>query len=104
MIDTGATVTAGAGCMAPAPHEGFCAASVKNQGSLRLLIAAGDQDDYVNVLPGTLGLVNIDGGAGGDELIAGGAIFSNVVDGGPGADTFEGAVMVDTTRVRIHSW
>ena len=95
VIDTGATVTPGAGCTAPAPNEGFCAATVKDQGSLRLQLAAGDQGDYVNVLPGTLGLVNIDGGAGGDELIAGGAIFSNVVDGGPGADTFEGAVTVD---------
>jgi Ca2+-binding RTX toxin-like protein len=95
LIDTGATVTAGAGCTAPSSNEGFCSAALKDQGSLRLQIAAGDQDDYVKVLPGTLGSVCIYGEAGGDELIAGGAVYNNVVDGGPGADTFEGAVMVD---------
>ncbi len=95
VIDTGATVTAGAGCTAPAPNEGFCAATVKKQANLWLRIAAGDQGDYVNVLPGTLGSVDIDGEAGDDELIAGGAIYNNFVDGGAGADTFEGAVTVD---------
>ena len=95
VIDTGATVAAGTGCTAPSANEGFCAATVKKQAALRLLIAAGDQSDYVNVPPVTLPTVNIDGGAGGDELIGGGAKFNNFVDGGLGADTFEGAVTVD---------
>jgi Ca2+-binding RTX toxin-like protein len=92
VIDTGATVTAGAGCTAPADHEGHCAA---NPGQTRLEINAGDQDDYVNILPRTLNLAFVDGGAGEDELIGGGARSGNFLDGGPGADTFEGAVMVD---------
>jgi Ca2+-binding RTX toxin-like protein len=95
VIDTGAAVTAGTGCTAPSANEGFCAATPKKQAALRLLIADGDQSDYVNVPPVTLPTVTIDGGAGGDELIGGGAKFNNFVDGGPGADTFEGPVTVD---------
>jgi Ca2+-binding RTX toxin-like protein len=94
VIDTGATVTAGDGCTTLAPNEGFCAATVKKQGSLWLYMALDDENDYANVLPGTLGSVSIDGGANDDELIAGGALLNNWVDGGMGADTFEGAVTV----------
>lgn len=94
VIDTGATVTAGDGCTTLAPNEGFCAATVKKQGSFWLYMALDDGNDYANVLPSTLGSVSIDGGADDDELIAGGALFNNWVDGGMGADTFEGAVTV----------
>jgi Ca2+-binding RTX toxin-like protein len=95
VIDTGATVTAGPGCTTLAPNEGLCPETIKKQSSLWLYIVLYDGDDFANVLPGTLGSVSIDGGAGDDELIAGGAIYNNVVDGGLGGDTFGGAVMVD---------
>ena len=92
VIDTGATVTAGAGCTAPAAHEGHC---VANPGQTRLQINAGDEDDYVNILPGTLNLAIVDGGAGEDELIGGGARSGNWLEGGPGADILEGRATAD---------
>ena len=95
MIDTGATVTAGAGCTAPAAHEGHCAA---NPGQTRLEINADDEDDYVNILPGTLNLAIVDGGAGEDELIGGGARSGNLLDGGPGADILEGRATANYDR------
>jgi Ca2+-binding RTX toxin-like protein len=95
VIDTGATVTAGAGCTAPAAHEGHCAA---NPGQTRLEINAGDQDDYVDILPGTLNLASVDGGAGEDELIGGGARSGNFLEGGPGADILEGRATANYDR------
>jgi serralysin len=95
VIDTGATVTAGAGCTAPAAHEGHCAA---NQAQTRLEINAGDQDDYVDILPGTLNLAIVDGGAGEDELIGGGARSGNWLEGGPGADILRGKATADYHR------
>jgi Ca2+-binding RTX toxin-like protein len=98
VIDTGATVTAGAGCTAPTPNEGFCAATVKKQTATQLQINTGDQDDYVNILPGTLNLAIVDGGTGEDELIGGGARSGNWLEGGPGADILEGRATADYHR------
>jgi Ca2+-binding RTX toxin-like protein len=95
VIDTGATVTAGAGCTAPAAHEGHCAA---NQAQTRLEINTDDQDDYVNILSGTLNLAIVDGGTGEDELIGGGARSGNWLEGGPGADIFSGRATADYHR------
>src|SRR4051812_19708570 len=95
VIDTGATLTAGAGRTAPAAHEGFCAATIEKQGTFRLRIAADDQDDYVKILPGTLGSAFVDGGAGEDELAGGGAVYNSWLDGGAGADILEGSALVD---------
>ena len=92
VIDTGAIVTAGAGCTAPADHEGHCAA---NPAQTRLEINAGDEDDYVDILPGTLNLAIVDGGAGEDELIGGGARSGNLLEGGPGADILRGRATAD---------
>jgi len=98
VIDTGATVTAGAGCTATTPNEGFCAATVKKQAATQLQINTGDQDDYVNILPGTLNLAIVDGGTGEDELIGGGARSGNWLEGGPGADILEGRATADYHR------
>ena len=95
VIDTSATVTAGAGCTTPAAHEGSCAATLTQQSQTQLRIHADDQDDYVKILPGTLNLAIVDGGAGEDELIGGGAISGNWLDGGAGADILEGRATAD---------
>ncbi len=100
VIDTGATVTAGAGCTTPAAHEGHCAA---NPGQTRLEINADDQDDYVDILPGTLNLAIVDGGTGEDELLGGGARSGNLLDGGPGAEFWRGERPPITTAGRIRS-
>jgi len=98
VIDTGATVTTGAGCTAPTPNEGFCAATLKKQTATQLQINTGDQDDYVNILPGTLNLAIVDGGTGEDELIGGNAFAGSWLEGGPGADILSGPATADYHR------
>ena len=48
-------------------------------------------------------LAIVDGGAGEDELIGGGARSGNWLEGGPGADILEGRATADTTAGRIPS-
>ena len=94
VIDTSATVTAGAGARAGRPVKAT-GGNPEKQAGTRLEIHAGDKDDYVKILPGTLGSAFVEGGAGEDELIGGGAVYDNWLDGGPGADILGGAALVD---------
>src|SRR4029078_12788928 len=98
VIDTGATGPARAGCTATTPNEGFCAATVKKQAATQLQINTGDQDDYVNILPGRLNLAIVDGGTGEDELIGGNAFAGSWLEGGPGADILSGPATADYHR------
>jgi len=94
VIDTGAAVTAGAGCSQEAAGEAFCAAD--DTTILTIDVAADDQDDHVDLSPaGTFLASRIDGGPGDDTLTGGNAFSGNVFDGGPGGDTFSGNGAVD---------
>jgi Ca2+-binding RTX toxin-like protein len=94
LIELGTTVTAGAGCSQVNANEAFC--ETEDAGLLTIVVAADDQSDYVDLRPTQIYWRSIlDGGAGGDELIAGNAAFENVFDGGPGGDTFSGRGTVD---------
>ena len=85
-VDLGAPVTAGTGCTSDSANAASCAFP---PGVNRVEILAGDMSDYVNTA--ALELPNrIEGEAGNDELTTGGIYnLYSVMDGGPGADTFE---------------
>jgi len=86
LIDTGAAVTAAAGCDAVGPNEAFCATP---NFADHVLVSVDDEDDYVNTGAAASGEVTLEGGDGNDQLNAG---FnpSAVLDGGPGADVMSG--------------
>lgn len=85
-IDTGAPVTAGAGCTSVGANEAFCATpDFPNQ----ILVTTDDMDDYVNSAAATVTNVRLEGGAGSDTLYSG-HNFNADQDGGPGADTMSG--------------
>lgn len=84
VIDSGAAVTAGAGCTSVGPNEAFCA--IPNFPD-HVLVSVDDEDDYVNTSAAT-SEIRIEGGDGNDALYAGQS--RTVLDGGAGADVFEG--------------
>lgn len=94
VIDTGAAVTAGAGCTQEAPNEAFCAAA--DPTVLTIDVNADDMSDYVDLRPAALYFRSaLNGGSGDDELFGGNAAEENLFDGGPGGDTFSGHGTVD---------
>ena len=86
LIDTGAAVTAGAGCSSVGPNEAFCPTpdSVDH-----VLVSVDDQNDYVNTAAAPSGLTRLEGGDGNDALYSG-SNGSATLDGGPGADVMSG--------------
>ena len=96
VIDTGAAVTAGAGCTSVGPNEAFCAIPDFPD---HVLVSVDDMDDYVNTSAARPGETRLEGGAGNDALYSG-QDFGAVLDGGPGADVFsgEGAVVDYSSR------
>jgi Ca2+-binding RTX toxin-like protein len=86
VIDTGAPVTAGAGCSSVGPNEAFCPVPDFPD---QVLVSVDDQNDYVNTSAGTIGETRLEGGDGNDELHSG-QDFQAKLDGGPGADVFTG--------------
>jgi Ca2+-binding RTX toxin-like protein len=94
LIDTGAAVTAGAGCTSVNANEAFCAAA--DPTILTIDVAADDMNDYVDLSSaGLYAYSALDGGTGDDTLIGGDTAQDNLYDGGPGADTFVGRGTVD---------
>ncbi len=85
VIDTGAAVTAGAGCTSVGAHEAFCAIPDFPD---HVLVSVDDMNDYVNTSAALPGETRLEGGTGNDALYAG--EDSAVLDGGAGADVFEG--------------
>ena len=86
VIDSGAAVTAGAGCTSVGPHEAFCA--IPNFPD-HVLVSVDDMNDYVNTSAAVPGETRLEGGDGNDALYTG-QDFAAVMDGGAGADVFEG--------------
>ena len=96
LIDTGAAVTAGAGCSSVDPNEAFCPTpdSVDD-----VLVSVEDEDDYVNTSASSSSLTRLEGGDGNDALYSG-SNSSATLDGGPGADVLsgEGAIVDYSAR------
>ena len=107
--DSGATITAGAGCQSTDAHNVLCSP----QGVVRIAVGASDGDDRVTaktLLPATLG-----GSAGNDTLTGGsadekfdGGSGDDAIDPGLGADQIKGGDDVDfvtyatrTARVEV---
>ena len=86
VIDSGTAVTAGAGCTSVGPNEAFCAIPDFPD---HVLVSVDDMNDYVNTSSALPGETRLEGGAGNDALYTG-QDFAAVMDGGPGADVFEG--------------
>jgi Ca2+-binding RTX toxin-like protein len=89
-IDTGAPVTAGAGCSSAGSHEAFCAAI--DYANSSYIVRAGDMADYVSTAAAGVIAGRLEGGAGDDTLDSG---WGQTLDGGPGADvfvTFDGTI------------
>ncbi len=86
LIDTGAAVTAGAGCSSVDPNEAFCPTpdSVDD-----VLVSVEDEDDYVNTSASSSSLTRLEGGDGNDALYSG-FNGSATLDGGAGADVMSG--------------
>jgi len=85
VIDTGAPVTAGAGCSSVGPNEAFCPTPDFPD---HVLVSVDDLDDYVNTSAAHYE-TRIEGGDGDDELYSG-QNLSAVMDGGSGADVMSG--------------
>ena len=79
VVDQGAALTAGAGCIQVFANEVHCSPTENAE------IYAGDMDDFVSASAEGAGLV---GGEGDDVLEAG--AWGNVLQGGPGDDTLRG--------------
>ena len=86
LIDTGAAVTAGAGCSSVGPNEAFCPTP---DFADHVLVSVGDLNDYVNTSAAPSGLTSLEGGDGNDALHSG-SNSSATLDGGPGADVMSG--------------
>jgi Ca2+-binding RTX toxin-like protein len=100
MLDTGAPITSGVGCVAVTSAEVVCPHSTPQ----RIDVALGDMDDFVSVaggigaaLEGGDGNDTLEGGGGRDHLVAGagndvllGGGGRDLLDGGPGADSLDG--------------
>lgn len=86
VVDIGAPVTAGSGCTSVGANEGFCATPDLPDD---IVMALGDQDDYVNTSGVNALPIRLEGGDGDDNLNSGQNQFA-VHDGGPGADIFSG--------------
>ncbi|MGH9267833.1 MAG: hypothetical protein ACRD0D_06620, partial [Acidimicrobiales bacterium] len=88
VVDTGAQISAAAGCTNVNPNEATCAAA----GVTALVVDLGDGNDAVTI-SATTGS-NIKGGPGDDTLKGGKG--PDLMDGGPGADIFDGGAGIDT--------
>ena len=86
LIDTGAAVTAGAGCSSVGPNEAFCPTPNSVD---EVLVSVDDEDDYVNTSASPSSLTRLEGGEGNDALYSG-SNGSATLDGGPGADVMSG--------------
>jgi hypothetical protein len=89
--DPGATVTAGAGCVAIDAHSARCGTDDGGVGDLPARVSLGDGDDTIAVVPPTEPHYNdptIDGGPGNDTLA--GTPGNDVISGGGGTDTISG--------------
>ena len=93
VVDTGATITAGAGCTAVDPHEVKCSVPAPLPFCcLNITVTAGDLNDFVAIASVGIGrLVNtsVSGEAGSDEVNVS-AEGKNILDGGAGNDTLKG--------------
>jgi hypothetical protein len=68
LIDTGAPVTAGAGCSSVGPNEAFCPTPDFVH---HILVSLDDEDDYVNTSASSSSLTRLEGGDGNDALYSG---------------------------------
>jgi Ca2+-binding RTX toxin-like protein len=92
VVDTGATITAGAGCTAVDPHEVKCSVPAPLPFCcLSITVTAGDLNDFVAIASVGTHLVNtsVSGEAGNDEVNVS-AEGNNILDGGAGNDTLKG--------------
>src|SRR4029079_3436372 len=80
LIDTGAAVTAGAGCSSVGPNEAFCPTP---DFADHVLVSVGDLNDYVNTSAAPSGLTSLEGGDGNDALHSG-SNSSATLHGGAG--------------------
>jgi Ca2+-binding RTX toxin-like protein len=88
LTDTGAAVTAGAGCTQVAPGQVTCPSA----GLTALSIDVRDLDDSVAIGAGTVA-ATLTGGAGDDVLTGGGAV--DTLNGGPDSDRLDGGAAND---------
>jgi Ca2+-binding RTX toxin-like protein len=90
ITDTGAVITAGAGCVSVSDHEVDCSAELRDG----LSVDTGDLNDFASLwglgAPPTFSdpVRRVTGGDGGDELV--GSTGGDQLDGGPGPDTLRG--------------
>ena len=81
VIDSGASVTSGAGCASVNAAEAFCPLPGF---ALSIHVVAGDMDDSVLVTSYRYDMARLEGGDGADELEGGGG--TDILDGGEGPD------------------
>ena len=88
VFDTNSAVTAGSGCMSVSVNEAFCPAELGDPGtsSLQIHVDGGDMNDFIEIDAVFYREAVLEGGEGADELQGGGSL--NILDGGPGSDTF----------------
>jgi Ca2+-binding RTX toxin-like protein len=94
LVDTGAAVTAGAGCTSVAPNEVLCSAAPLT--ILDITILAGDMSDFVSVVSGEFPTNARVRGEDGADILEVGAFGFNFLNGGPGMDTLRGGNEVVT--------
>ena len=88
IVDSGATITAGAGCTSDNTHEVRCSIPAPTGALPSITVTAGDLNDLVSV--GSVGLVTTSlSGEGGNDEIDASASGENILDGGPGNDTLK---------------
>jgi Ca2+-binding RTX toxin-like protein len=90
IVDTGATITAGAGCATVDTHEVRCSITTPTPPGSRpsITVTASDLNDFVSVA--SVGLVDASlSGEGGNDEIDVGTDGNSVVDGGAGGDTLK---------------
>jgi Ca2+-binding RTX toxin-like protein len=91
VVDLGAAITAGQGCVAVSSSEVFCAFTLDFDETPTMDIALGDLDDFASISPKFASGATIDGEDGADELeISAGCEAEDVCNllllGGPGVD------------------
>ncbi len=83
IFEMSAAMTAGSGCTSVSANEAFCPTEL----SIDLHVDAGDMNDFIEVDAVFYREAILEGGEGSDELQGGGGVL-NILDGGPGSDTF----------------